>query len=362
MCRSWVMWVLVCLGCFAGFSYAEAGGGDGVLKEKGLSPAGTTYVLGDETALLDEMKVLRTEKRAADRETKMRQAAEAKIVANHKIIDDNTKEFQDLEKRLDRIKDVNGHNRVVIRMNRLATDAKEAIGNEKELEDNAAKIGSEAKNKFVDHLMELSPKLEGVSQKYAALASDAAVKSAMEKLNAAANAKLTLGPSTDFATASNDVKKWVASLDSEAIPLRPYHGVQRVEALLNGQSVLMVVDTGASHTTIPGELAEKLKIVPGENDPVVHMKLADGNVIEGKQMMLKSVRVGRFTVENVTCVVLAKGLPEDAGMILGDSFLDHFVVKLNLKTSELHLTELKGESPRRSSPSASTARPAHGPM
>ena len=116
-----------------------------------------------------------------------------------------------------------------------------------------------------------------------------------------------------------------------------------VDVLLNGEHFMMGLDTGASAVTLPAEVAAKLNIAPGEQDPTVQMQLADGNTIEGKQMTLKTVRVGRFTVPDVTCVVLQKGLPE-APLILGGSFLNHFIVKLDPAANELRLTQIKEDS------------------
>ena len=117
-----------------------------------------------------------------------------------------------------------------------------------------------------------------------------------------------------------------------------------VDALLNGEHFVLGFDTGASDVTLPAEVAEKLDMVPGEQDPTIQMQLADGNIIEGKQMTLKTVRVGRFTIPDVTCVVLQKGL-HDAPLILGGSFLNHFIVRLDPAANELHLTQLKDEAP-----------------
>jgi predicted aspartyl protease len=80
--------------------------------------------------------------------------------------------------------------------------------------------------------------------------------------------------------------------------------------------------------------------------------LANGTVIEGKMVTLKSVRLGRFTVDNVTCVVFQEGLT-DAATMLGSSFLSHFVVKLNQSTRELYLTEVgDGKAPAATTSSA----------
>lgn len=101
-------------------------------------------------------------------------------------------------------------------------------------------------------------------------------------------------------------------------------------------------------------------VLPDEQ-AVVRMQLADGNIIEGREVSLKTVRVGRFTLEEVRCVVLSKGLP-DAPLILGGSFLNHFIVKLDPGARQLHLTEIKEGGAAKVAPAGpeSTAQPTKG--
>src|SRR5205807_3807882 len=73
-----------------------------------------------------------------------------------------------------------------------------------------------------------------------------------------------------------------------------------------------------------------------------HMQLADGKVVEARHMVLKSVRVGQFTVENVDCAVLPETLVA-ADNLLGGSFLRNFVYKLDPQAGELHLSQIGGK-------------------
>ena len=84
--------------------------------------------------------------------------------------------------------------------------------------------------------------------------------------------------------------------------------------------------------------------------------MADGNIIEGREMTIKTVRVGRFTLEEVRCVVLNKGLPNPP-LILGGSFLNHFIVRLDPGSRELHLTEIKDEGQVKAAPAGPKAAP-----
>ena len=320
---------------------APGGAGSEALKAKGLVRSGNNYVLAGEAEVLEAMKSLRQNRRQAERETQQRKKAEDKIAANQKFIKDGIKEYKESERRLPKVKDAAIHNRMVTRMNALAAKVKEAIGSQASLEEEANALPSEGKTKFVEALAALAPKVETLAAKYKDLAADPTIKALVEKAGAAAGPRPTVGPSPDFTKAVDEVATWRSQLESEAIPLREHGGVYTVQTVVNGQALQMILDTGASHVTLPAEVAKKLELTPTEQDPTVKMKLANGAIIEGKLMTLKSVRVGRFTVPNVSCVVLQDGLPE-APTILGTSFLSHFVVKLSQSARELHLTEIGG--------------------
>ena len=348
MNRMQLVRVTICVALLACVSLSGAAEAD-ALKQGGLTRSDDVYVLADEKPVLDGMTSLRKTKLQADKETRARHSIEMRIAAKQRIAKDTDKEWHALETRLTLVQDVEVHNRIVLRMNRLVADHKEAVEAQKDLEDEAGKVSTTGKTQFVDDLLALNAKSDAVSQKYESLAKDDAVISAIAKANAAAASKARLGPSPAFTAASEDLKKWQSAIDSEAIPLREESGIHLVDVWLNGDHFLMGVDTGASAISLPAEVAEKLKMVPGEQDPTVELSLADGRVIEGKEMSLKTVRVGRFTLNDVSCVVLQPGLNK-APVILGGSFLNHFVVKLDPAANELHLTQIKEESPARIAP------------
>ena len=95
---------------------------------------------------------------------------------------------------------------------------------------------------------------------------------------------------------------------------------------VNGESVKMIVDSGASTIMLTPAAATKLKIVPTAKTPLVELTMADGHTAMGYIMTLKSVRVGKFTVENVEMRSLQEA-PTGAQSLLGGTFLSHFIVK-----------------------------------
>jgi clan AA aspartic protease (TIGR02281 family) len=332
--------IVLIVACVALTAWAPAFAAD-ALKDAGLSKSGSVYVLPDEAPVLDGIKALRLTKTAADKETRARTLIDNQIAAKRKLVTDDDKEWHRLETRLSLVTDASVHNNIVLRMNRLVGEQKDADAAAKDLETQAGKLSSTNKIKFVDDLTDLNSKAEAVAAKYQALAGDAGVKAALAKIIAVP--KPALGPSPDFIAAVAEMKKWQSAVESEAIPLHEKDGIHEVDVLLNGTPFVMTVDTAASDVTLPAEMAEKLQLVPGEKDPTVQLRLANGAIIEGKEMSLKSVRVGRFTLENVSCVVLQKGLP-DPPSLLGASFLNHFIVNMDAANNQLHLTEVKDPS------------------
>jgi clan AA aspartic protease (TIGR02281 family) len=338
MLRCTCAWVLGCVVLLVSASaFCADSAKTDALKSNGLTKSGSTYVVPEEADVLEGMKSLHETKKQVDADARVRKGYEAKLTADRNFIKTSKVEADRLSERLAVVSDAATHNRMVARFNLLIVKVNEAIDDQRDLADKIGKVGSDAQTKFVDDLMPLGEKADAAIAKYEKLADDADVKAALAKSGAQAK----LGPSTEFAAAVDELKKWRSQVETEAIPLLEEGGVHLVDVRVNGESVPMILDSGSSMITLPKDVAEKLKMVPGPQDPPIKLRIADGNIIEGRQMMIKSVRVGRFTVENVSCVILQTNLKEAPAM-LGNSFLSHFVVKLDQKAGHLQLTEVEG--------------------
>lgn len=333
------MLVLCCASLMVCGAVRAADSATDVLKNAGLSPSTTAYVLDDEVDVMKQMPALHQTKKKFDAEARIRKGYESKIKTSQTFVTQSIKEHDQLNDKLTVVTTVAAHNRIVVRMNALLIKIKESMASRKEAEDSLAALGSELPTKYVDDVLGLDTKAQEATKKYAELAADPAVKAAVEKANHGASTALKLGPTPEFVTAAAELARLRSEIDAEAIPLREEDGIHTVDVLVNGETVKMVLDPGASMVSLPGEEAAKLNISPTPKDPVVEMKLADGHIIQAQVITLKSVRVGRFTVENVNCAVMAKGL-NGASALLGNSFLSHFVVKLDQKAGQLHLIEV----------------------
>lgn len=98
----------------------------------------------------------------------------------------------------------------------------------------------------------------------------------------------------------------------------------------------LIVDTGASDTVISGSLAKRLGISVNKGQNVL-CQVADGRAVNGKQINIKEIRVGGARVYNVQAVVLDSGEIGDSPGLLGMSFLNNFVFKVDAEKELLVL-------------------------
>mgnify|MGYP001591523117 FL=1 len=98
----------------------------------------------------------------------------------------------------------------------------------------------------------------------------------------------------------------------------------------------LIVDTGATDTVISASLAKKLGISLNKGQNVL-CQVANGSTVSGKQINIKEVRVGGAKVYNVQAVVLDSGETGNSPGLLGMSFLNNFVFKVDTEKELLVL-------------------------
>ena len=204
----------------------------------------------------------------------------------------------------------------------------------------AARIkASEAREAYLEFVLaarKLGDKLEA---DYAKKVNDPEVKAALARLNAAAGKQFTLAPTAALIASLKALKRLEDTILSEAIELRSDGRSLWVKVKVDEKyDQEMVVDSGASLVCLPHAVAAKFGMKPTEKDPLVTLVLADGREIQGRRMNIKSLRVGRFEVEDVDGVVLGEDAVA-AQPALGLSFLEHF--KFEIDTGAKSLTMVK---------------------
>lgn len=99
----------------------------------------------------------------------------------------------------------------------------------------------------------------------------------------------------------------------------------QTRATINGQSIQVLVDTGANVVALNSEQARQLG-VDYESGSQARVETASG-LVRGWGVTLRSISVGGIKVENVQATVLEGGFPST--VLLGMTYLQHVDIKEN---------------------------------
>ncbi|MEX0829751.1 MAG: retropepsin-like aspartic protease [Nitrospirales bacterium] len=130
-----------------------------------------------------------------------------------------------------------------------------------------------------------------------------------------------------------------AGSEDSIIPLTRQGGVWIASVELNDlYSANLIVDTGATFTTISEDLAFDAGIQSDPRNPNINLHTAGGNV-KAKMGIATRIRVGHAGRDDVKVVIhTIPNLPEGIDGLLGLSFFDRFMVRLDHSQQQLHLT------------------------
>lgn len=126
----------------------------------------------------------------------------------------------------------------------------------------------------------------------------------------------------------------------------PYSKSIIVETVLNDNvNAVLVVDTGASLILLSKKKGEELGIEldPKDKNEITELHLAGGRTVNGRTVILKSVKIQDVEEKNVQAAILLEDV-KDLGArdgLLGRSFLSRFSMKLDLKNMKMSLEKLK---------------------
>ena len=85
------------------------------------------------------------------------------------------------------------------------------------------------------------------------------------------------------------------------------NGQYVTDARLNGRTITMLVDTGASQIALPEDVANKIGIFLQPSDYKVPVRTANGTV-KAAPTTLRELRIGPIRLKNVETLVLQEGL------------------------------------------------------
>lgn len=310
---------------------ADEASASATLKAKGISKTGVLS-LPEEAELAKKLRDDFKLKKAVQAASLALQAAvynneqneAAMIQLNQKLIQAN------------QAGDAAANNQIVAELNLRQTAAKSLDAAEREARGKA----NQAREDYVTFVVESRRLADAIKQKYQVLASDKEVEEAIADLNTATGKKYALVESKALEASLKTLKRIEDTVLSDEIALTRKGNVFTISVVVNGKhNKDMMLDSGASLICLPEKLAKEWGIEIPDDAPTLHFKLADGSIVDGKQILLKSVRVGRFEVEEVECGVLDEKYP-NADPLLGMSFLQNFNFKIDADVGKLTMTKV----------------------
>jgi clan AA aspartic protease (TIGR02281 family) len=130
-----------------------------------------------------------------------------------------------------------------------------------------------------------------------------------------------------------------AGSEDSIIPLERLAGVWVAQVELNDlHEARLIIDTGATFTTISEDLAFDAGIQTDSANSRINLLTAGGKVQAGVGVAQR-IRVGNVGRDNVRVVVhTIPNLPDGIDGLLGLSFFDRFLVRLDHSNQHLHLS------------------------
>jgi clan AA aspartic protease (TIGR02281 family) len=214
---------------------------------------------------------------------------------------------------------------------------------QKDLDNATAKLGQvpDSRAAYTNLVMDVAGQGESIARAYATLAQDRSLTQAITTANLNTQPPLKLGPTPDFAADLDFLRKGVTDVVDSPVPVRrdPSNDELYVQAVINGSVTdEMMWDSGADQVAISTNTAKQLGIHFTDQDPTFEVGTAGTDTVKVHQATLKSIRLGGFTVRNVTCIVLPDGLSGHIDDLLGDTFQTHFISRMDQVTRQLQLT------------------------
>lgn len=201
---------------------------------------------------------------------------------------------------------------------------------------------STPRNDYFNNVLAMRQLIDKTNEKYTTAGKDTSMEALIEAVGKAEKKKVTMGPSKTFVQTIKDFAPYEALIMSDKIALVRRAGTYSIGVTLNGKNpVTMIFDTGASSISLPYEMAVKAGMKPDEAKQKVKVSIANGAVVEGKRMKLDSVRVGKFELKNVDCIVMPEDSP-NVPALLGGSFLNNFKYEVDADASVVRLSRIDG--------------------
>lgn len=318
------------------------------LEKAGVRVLSTGLALANEGDVAKELGKQQMLKRNLLQAQKEQQAAEQQVGKAQQFLNNIKTQQVQYNAQLTRVQpgDVATNNRLVGALQALQGQYELGQQQKQKIDDQLKTSrgkANEAREAYVDFVLNTQKLAEQIEADYAKKAADPDVKAALEKYNKAAGKQFALTPSATFQASLRRLKALEDTVLSETIELRADENLLWATVTVNGNKKEdMIVDSGINWIVLPLPEASRLGIKATEKDPQIELVMADGRTLQGREVMLSSVRVGKFNVDNVECVVLGEAAIASRPT-LGMSFLEHFKFEIDSAAKTLTMVKIEGE-------------------
>ncbi len=339
-----------------------------VLKSHGLKRSGSTFVVASEANAQKKLNEARLASRQLNYALMEQDAAEQGVQGRRELVEELLQERIALNEQLNvvdqQLNSMGGSTLnygVPYQRNLLANQHNQLLGALNILSDRINLLRGQAadpqmtqrlstevakrRDSYRQAILDLRQIVDKTTAEYAELARDEAIKKALSALATKSKSPAKLGPSRGFDESVKLLVKAEKSFLTEVVELRRRGGVFEVDVTFNGKTTVpLIFDTGASFTTISDELAKRIGLQPQASDRTIELHVADGGTVSARLMTIPSLRVGKFSVNNVACAVMP---PEkrDAPLLLGQSFHRHFTYNFTPESGQLVLSRVGAMEP-----------------
>lgn len=351
-CGRWFFHSLLALVAVAAGPAAAQSADDKAAARKLLDDAGLK-VSGSQVVLADELAFTRDLGRAAALRTAMQKAGR-ELAAYDTAMARGRDHLQRLRAEHVRLSglmaggspDPATSNRLVGSLNSIIGQINQLVEERPQAEERGRELragANDAREAYIQHILDLRKRADDLTAAYEKGAGDEAVKEAVAAAAATAGKPLSFGPGSGLRGGLKKLADLEETILSETIPLTRDRGTLAASVVVNGgKPRSMIVDSGCSSLLVPAALAAEFDVVPTSGDDEVECIMADGRIVRGVRKTLKNVRVGKFAVDDVECVVLG---PEavNAELLLGMGFLRNFKFEIDADAATLSLVRIDGK-------------------
>lgn len=311
-----------------------------IIKQKGFKLVGNTVVATEEADVERALKQLKTHYttllEARKRLTFVENAVEANRAAIKQLIIRRTQLGQQMQSA-----NLNtaSRNALTVQYNSITDQINSRMEADQNGDDvaKAKELYATPRNAYLKAIIALRDLIDKTDAKYKTAGGDASLEAAITAAGTAESKKLTFGPTKTYLQLVKTFASYEATIMTDSIPLDRQSGTYRIDVILNGKDpVKMVFDTGASMISLSHEMATKAGLKSNDPSTEVTITIANGQKVKGRMMKLASVRVGKFEVKNVDCVVMPADLP-DSPALLGGAFLNNFKYEVDADAKKLRL-------------------------